>query len=180
MSREYDLYLQEHRNNVAKGYQWIRENLPELVIGWENQGLEHQVCFAHDYSKNDPEEYVAYDRYFYGGNRSYAVVQDFNYAWLIHIHKNPHHWQYWILHNDDPKEGMVVLDMLYNYIIEMICDWWAFSWSKGDRREMFKWYDEHKDYMKLSENTRKTVEKILLDIWSKLDELESARKNEEE
>ena len=99
--------------------------------------------------------------YFYGGNRSYAVVQEFNYAWLRHIHRNPHHWQYWILVNDDPDEGEVVMDMPYNYIIEMICDWWAFSHMKGDLTEIFKWYDEHRDYMKLSDNTRKEVEWIL-------------------
>lgn len=179
MSREYDLYLHEHRTNVATGYQWIRRNLPELVNGWENQGLEHQVCFGHDYSKNDPEEYNAYDRYFYGGNRSYAVVQDFNYAWLRHIHKNPHHWQYWVLHNDDPGEGMIVMDMPYNYIIEMICDWLSFSIGKGDLREVFKWYDEHKDYMKLSEKTRKTVFDILTAIDNKLCELDAAGKKED-
>jgi hypothetical protein len=43
----------------------------------------------------------------------------------------------------------------------MICDWWAFSWSKGKLDEIFAWYDEHKDYMMLSDKTRYTVEMIL-------------------
>nr|DAE02562.1 MAG TPA: hypothetical protein [Siphoviridae sp. ctmYS12] len=29
------------------------------------------------------------------------------------------------------------MDMPYNYIIEMICDWWAFSWNKGNLQEIF-------------------------------------------
>lgn len=172
MSREYDLYLQEHKENVFKGLEWIHENLPELLNGCNYCELEQQIRYDHDASKSEPDEYHAYDRYFYGGNRSYQVVQEFNYAWLKHIHRNPHHWQYWILHNDDPGEGMAVMDMSYRYIIEMVCDWWAFSWAKNDLNEIFKWYDEHKDYMKLSDKTRKTVEDILAKIKSKLEESE--------
>ena len=71
--------------------------------------------------------------------------------------RNPHHWQHWVLINDDPGEGEVLLEMPYNYIIEMICDWWAFSWEKGNLSEIFSWYDEHKDYIKLHPNTRETV-----------------------
>ena len=172
MSREYDLYLQEHKENVFKGLEWIHENLPELLNGCNYGELEQQIRYDHDASKSEPDEYNAYDRYFYGGNRSYQVVLEFNHAWLKHIHRNPHHWQYWILHNDNPGEGMVILDMSYRYIIEMICDWWAFSWAEDNLSEIFKWYDDHKDYMKLSDKTRKIVEDILDKIKSKLEESE--------
>lgn len=174
MSREYDLYLQQHKGNVAKGFHWIRENLPELVDLYYggHEDLEHQICFAHDASKTDSEEYDAYDRYFYGGTvgRSFAGVQAFNYAWLHHIHHNPSHWQYWILINDDPEAGEIIMDMPYNYILEMICDWWAFSWNSSNLYEIFDWYDKHKDYMKLSDKTRVTVEDILAKIKEKLEE----------
>lgn len=166
MSAQYDLYLQQHRSNVRKGFEWIQENLPELVkdgVGW-------QAEFAHDASKNEPDEYEAYDRYFYGNNKSYQVMQGYRKAWLLHIHRNPHHWQHWVLINDDPKEGEIVLDMPYNYILEMICDWWAFSWSKRKLFEIFDWYDEHKDYIKMSPKTRKTVDDILGKMKEKLSE----------
>lgn len=176
MSREYDLYLQEHKENVFKGLEWIHENLPELLNRCNYAELEQQIRYNHDASKSEPDEYEAYDRYFYGGNRSYQVVQDFNYAWLMHQKRNPHHWQYWVLINDDPGEGFIALDMPLNYIIEMICDWWAFSWAEDNLYEIFKWYDEHKDYMKLSDKTRKTVENILEAIKVKLEE--SERENE--
>ena len=164
MSREYDNYLTEHRGNVARGFHWIQEHLPELIPAEDGIDYEHQICFAHDKSKNESDEYDAYDAYFYGRNRSFQVVQDFNYAWLNHIHRNPHHWQHWILLNDEPNEGEIILDIPYHYILEMICDWWAFSWAKGDLTEIFNWYDQHKSYMKLSEKTRKTVEDILWKI----------------
>lgn len=168
MSIKYDGYLAQHKENVRRGFDWILENLPELVKG--DHDYEWQIRLAHDQSKSDPEEYAAYDKYFYGGNRSYAVVQEFNKAWLHHIHHNPHHWQHWVLINDEPGEGMIILDMPYNYILEMICDWWAFSWNKGNLDEIFKWYDDHKEYMKLSVKTRGTVEDILDKLWAKLHE----------
>ena len=164
MSREYDNYLTEHKGNVARGFHWIQEHLPELIPAEDGIDYEHQICFAHDKSKNESDEYDAYDAYFYGRNRSFQVVQDFNYAWLNHIHRNPHHWQHWILLNDEPNEGEIILDIPYHYILEMICDFWAFSWAKGDLTEIFNWYDQHKSYMKLSEKTRKTVEDILWKI----------------
>lgn len=169
MSKEYDEYLKKHKENVKTGFEWIRNNIPEVIKG--DYDYEHQICYDHDWSKYSPDEYDAYDAYFYGGNRSYAVVQEFRKAWLIHIHWNPHHWQHWVLINDDPKEGEIILDMPYNYIVEMICDWWAFSWSKENLHEIFGWYDEHKDYMKLSPNTRKTVEDILGKIKKTLEEM---------
>ena len=166
MSVQYDNYLTEHKENVAKGFRWLQENIPEVI----EDGFEWQICFNHDASKTDPEEYDAYDAYFYGNNRSYSVVQNFKKAWLRHIHNNPHHWQHWILINDEPKEGMVVIDIPYIYVVEMICDWWSFSWKKGDLNEIFGWYEDRKDYMKLSANTRRSVEYILGKMKDKLEE----------
>ena len=177
MSREYDLYLTQHKDNVRKGFEWIELHLPQLLkCGYSVDYLKQQICFKHDASKSELDEYEPYDRYFYGGNRSYQVVQEFSYAWLMHIHRNPHHWQYYVLHNDEPGEGMIVLEMPYNYILEMICDWWSFSWKTGDLTEIFKWYDEHKDYMKLGVKTRATVKHILKKIKEEL-EKENAQEN---
>ncbi len=166
MSYEYDRYLQQHRNNVKRGFEWLLTNLPTVLIGQPDASW--QIIFDHDSSKNNDDEYLAYDAYFYGNNRSYEVMEEFKRAWLLHIHRNPHHWQYWVLDNDDPNEGEVILDMPYNYIIEMICDWWSFSWQKGDLGEIFNWYDEHSDYIKLSPKTRKTVEDILEQMRNRL------------
>lgn len=168
MSSLYDEYLIQHKLNVKKGFDWIRDNIPELLpTGYD---LEWQIGLAHDGSKTRTEEYKAYDLYFFGNNKSYQVVEDFRRAWLLHIHNNPHHWQYWVLHNDDPSEGQIIMDMPYNYIIEMVCDWWSFSWKLGNLFEIFNWYDEHKDYILLSDQTRKTVEDILKQIKIKLEE----------
>ena len=170
MSAQYDRYLEEHRANVKKGYDWIKENLPYAIR--PGMDLDWQMEFSHDQSKNEPDEYEAYDAYFYGGNRSYKVVQDFRKAFLLHINRNPHHWQHWILINDDPNEEEIVMDMPYEYILEMICDWWSSSWAKGDLNEIFNWWGEHEKYIKISVKTRQTVVDILSSIKIKLKEME--------
>ena len=159
MSYKYDEYLYDHKMAVRKAYDWLVEKGIVLPCLGEEQLREH------DASKNTALEYKAYDDYFYG-NKSHAVVKAFNYAWLHHIHNNPHHWQYWVLqHDDEPEE---VLEMPESYIVEMICDWWSFSWKSGKLDEIFDWYEKHKN-MKLHEKTRKRVEEILEKIKMELD-----------
>ena len=63
------------------------------------------------------------------------------------------------------------------YIIEMICDWWSFSWKKNNLWEIFEWYNDHKDYMKLSDYTRMKVEKYLGLIQEKLKESDANGEN---
>lgn len=163
MSWQYDNYLKNHIRNVGSAYQWLYDNLPVVIP--EEMG----ICIQwHDQSKYDKEEYEAYDAFFYGRNKSYEVVNNFNYAWLHHIHHNPHHWQHWVLKLDDG--GDVALEMPKKYIIEMICDWWSFSFAKGDLYEIFSWYEAHKPTMKLHKNTMNMVEYILDMIHKKLDE----------
>lgn len=159
MSIEYDRYLTEHIHNVQEAGHWMADHglFPLLTMTFPR----------HDESKYSVEEYDAYDKYFYGNNKSYKVVNDFNYAWLHHIHNNPHHWQHWVLkHDDEPEEA---LEMPIEYVAEMIADWWSFSFKMGNYYEIFDWYDKHKAGMVLHKKTRKLVEDTLNEIRSILD-----------
>ena len=57
-------------------------------------------------------------------------------------------------------------------IVEMICDWWTFSWKTGNLHEIFDWYKKHEKRIVFSPKTRETVEDILDGIAAKLDEME--------
>lgn len=151
MSFQYDQYLARHRANVKRGFDWLSENLPGLMTNTLTAGWNTE--FAHDQSKNEPDEYEAYDAYFYGNNRSYEVVQRYQRAWLLHIHRNPHHWQHWVLIHDDMEDGELetVLEMPYDYI-----------------------YEEHSKYIKLAQTTKITVEYILDNMKKKLQVLQYA------
>lgn len=173
MSKKYDEYIINHRRNVERGYNWLKKFASELFDNLneiELNKIEKLCNFTHDLSKIDKEEYNAYDEYFYGKNKEDpSVISNFNKAWLYHIHHNPHHWQHWVLNCDEPNEGEILIEMPFEYVIEMICDWWSFSWKVDNLYEIFNWYNGHKDYIKLNSNTKILVEEILLKIKNGLD-----------
>lgn len=171
MSVEYNKYIVEHKNNIIAGYKWLADKCPDLIQEMEYLLLSN--LYSHDASKYSDKEYAAYDKYFYeySNKKKPKEIRDaFNLAWLHHIHNNPHHWQYWVLVNDD--SGTIALDMPSHYILEMILDWWSFSWKSNNLYEVFDWYETHKEKMILSDTTRLIVEYILSRIKDKLDEVE--------
>lgn len=163
MSEKYDNYLKEHIGAVKVAAKWMIEN--NIVPSDEIVNFDNKV-HAHDESKFLVEEYDAYDAYFYGERDEYA----FDRAWLHHIHNNPHHWQYWLLFEDENKGKPKALEMPKVYVLEMIADWWSFSWRSGNLYEMFKWYDDHKAKIILHPCTQKYLESVLSEIKVKLDE----------
>lgn len=170
MSIEYDKYLEEHIGAVKRAANWMANNLSAFdeLPRQEYKMLVHQVVI-HDSSKRSPAEYGPYDNYFYGIGDEKA----FNLAWLHHIHHNPHHWQHWLLVQDDGKSGdpskVIALEMPKIDALEMIADWWSFSWRSGNLSEVFDWYEEHKDGIILHENTRAYVESVLAEIRERMD-----------
>ena len=55
MSYQYDLYLQKHKANVKKGFDWLQTNMPWLFEGKPDAAW--QTEFEHDASKSKPDEY---------------------------------------------------------------------------------------------------------------------------
>lgn len=152
MSKAYTNYIVEHCANVKKAYGWLVEH---KIIADKYMHRIH----THDLSKYSDEEYAAYDKYFYGKEKTPEIKDAFNFAWLHHIHANPHHWQHWVLINDD--DGTKALEMPEEYIIEMLCDHWSFSHKTGHLEEIFEWYDDHKKTIIFHKNTKKRYEELL-------------------
>ena len=165
MSKEYDNYLDAHIGAVRKAATWMVDNLKSIrgMQPLDVRAFEEYVE-NHDRSKWGVAEYNAYDAYFYGEKDGDA----FNRAWLHHIHHNPHHWQHWLLMNDDGKyrdpDKVIALEMPKICALEMVADWWSFSWRVGDLTTVFGWYEDHKDSMILHPNTREYVEAVLDEI----------------
>ena len=82
----------------------------------------------HDLSKFRPSEFLPYARHFYGnypewktmdtwgksyyfGRTKESVKGDFDVAWLYHQKRNRHHWQYWMLTEDDPNVQWTIQQM---------------------------------------------------------------------
>lgn len=189
MSVQYDEYLNEHIANVRKGYEWILAHIDKTILNdilpGVNFELANQYISAHDASKTMPDEYLAYDNYFYLKDRNDPEVElEFKMAFLRHIQRNPHHWQHWVIIQDDSEhEGpyniagldaeVVPFDIPNEYILEMVCDWWSFSWQQrnalekngqsgfDDLYEVFAWYNYHENKIIFSQDTRVKVNRLL-------------------
>ncbi len=157
MSIEYDKYIRDHKDNVLKGLHWCIDNIPELFDEVPMDDV-YKLVVTHDSSKWTAEEYDAYDNYFYG-KKTAEVKTAFDLAWLHHQNHNPHHWQYWLLKQDDGEAK--ALPMPIEYCVEMVLDWWSFSWKKEKLTEIFDWYETNKPNMVLHKDTVKTVERLL-------------------
>lgn len=164
MSKQYDNYLLQHIGDVTKALMWMNDH---DFIDEDTMDVAKRHVRQHDKSKYFVQEYVPYDNYFYG-DRTDEVKEAFDFAWLHHIHNNPHHWQYWVLVRDEGTfHG---LEMPKEYVYEMIADWWSFSWKSGNLYDIFEWYATHGPKMILHPNTRKLVDDILDKINKILDQ----------
>lgn len=119
----------------------------------------------HDLSKFSPFEWFAYAKYFYlsdgkaRGDAPEHIKLAFDTAWLLHIHRNPHHWQYWVLRED--SGGKKALKMPKKYVYEMVCDWRGAGKAQGYGDNTVEWYERMKGNMLLHPETRTLVELLV-------------------
>ena len=156
---EYEAYLKQHIDGVKKAYEKFKDVLlteSDLTVE-DLTNLENQISL-HDASKYEDEEFYPYLYHFYPSQAGADDEMEYDKAWNHHQKSNPHHWQYWILQKDSGEQK--ILDMPENYIIEMLCDWSSFQY-KNPESTANKWYNDNKDKMLLSENTKMIIEKYL-------------------
>lgn len=134
-------------------------------------GLTTKVPFwrlvIHDWSKFLPCEWFPYVEKFYGSWRSRAeknpsdflIHLRFDYAWLHHQHSNLHHWQHWILRNDDGSEE--VMEMPENFVREMVADWMGAGRAITGKWEAAEWYLRNNAAIKLHSYSRLRAEELL-------------------
>jgi hypothetical protein len=134
---------------------------------------------THDLSKFRPEEWFPYVEYFYGKpKKPYSEFPAglkyefdcwkwskeywdgrFDRAWLEHIHRNSHHWQHHVLREDEGETK--ILQMPYDDVLEMICDWDGAGRAINGKRDTFTWYTKNRDKMRLHPETRSLVESLI-------------------
>ncbi len=124
----------------------------------------------HDWSKFLPNEFIPYARHFYGDQESdikkgrdetgYYKAGDtgdiaFDFAWLLHQKRNKHHWQWWILPEDDG--GTKIFEIPDQYRNEMLADWRGAGRAQGTP-DTKAWYEKNADKLKLGYFTRLRIE----------------------
>jgi len=134
---------------------------------------------VHDFSKFRWSEFAPYARYFYNPDGTKRTMRDktgyykpadtgdqiFDFAWFLHQKRNDHHWQWWIVpEDDDPahtfKGSLRVFPMSKVAAIEMFCDWKGAGRAQGtpDTRD---WYEHNRAKLILHPSTRAKVEQWL-------------------
>lgn len=60
-------------------------------------GVPLWMALLHDWDKFLPNMWLPYARTFYtpDGTKRYNETMEFTTAWMRHMHRNQHHWQYW-------------------------------------------------------------------------------------
>lgn len=150
-----------------------------VLLGCLKTGAPLHLAILHDWSKFLLSEWWPYVRYFYGNypdldyvtaaRRGYHgrlrddVAREFNVAWLHHQRRNKHHWQYWLLTEDERTDGShlpVPLVMPDRYVREMVADWYGAgrALNKPDTRG---WYETNRHHMIMHPQTRRRVEQLL-------------------
>jgi len=137
-----------------------------VMLACFHEGLFWQGL-THDLSKFLPSEWAPYANSFYGpwdyADRPVGVSDAFDRAWLLHQHRNPHHWQYWCLREDDGD--LKALPMPKAAVKEMLCDWYGAGRaiqgaSHEGWKEVARWYSEQSQV--LHESTRWEIRRFLL------------------
>jgi hypothetical protein len=125
-----------------------------LLAGWGKVPLWRLLI--HDWSKFTPAEWPQYARSFYGPQpRTQATRDAFDRAWLHHQHLNLHHWQAWVLREDDGVTK--VLPMPGVYRAEMVADWRGANRAYGDT-PLVDWYGKTRAARLLHPETQRWVE----------------------
>lgn len=137
-----------------------------FVACWRLAVPLHQAIL-HDWTKFLPCEWFPYVNKFYAPDRNVWNSDEyqerrkatFNRAWLHHQNANPHHWQYWLLIEDDTGEP-VAQEMPDRFIREMVADWYGAGMAMG-KPDIWGWYMKNADRMKLTQHTRLRVVTLL-------------------
>lgn len=138
-------------------------------------GVGRLQLLIHDWHKFLPGEWLPYARYFYGGsypsqdfsNRNpqfgsiltkERVQNEFDLAWLKHQRRAKHHWQWWVLREDDGATKL--LPMPDKYRREMLADWRGAGMALG-KPDTKGWYEATCKGRMLHPRTKAWVEERL-------------------
>lgn len=129
-------------------------------------------AIVHDWTKFTPSEWSPYVHSFYNpdGSKKNPKTENvtlevsklgdaFRTAWNSHQKHNPHHWQYWVLINDE--DGMNPLEIPDTYVREMLADWEGAGKAITGKSDPAGWYTRNYDKFMFHPNTRQLVERLL-------------------
>lgn len=133
-----------------------------VFIAGRRTGAPLWRLLIHDWSKMSVAEWKPYVDSFYGPERTPAVRAAFDAAWLHHQHRNPHHWQHWVLSQDDGE--IKKIEIPEALVREMVADWMGAGRVITGYWDVHTWYLKNYGVIKLHSATRDLVNSIIEEV----------------
>lgn len=153
-----DWCASEYLHSLIQHIRYVQEACRSLNVPEEQLRV-------HDQSKFSPQEFPYYAKHHKGG----GDPKGFTYAWMHHLHNNPHHWQHWIFPDgysplDSGIEAGGVAQMPNEFVVEMVGDWIGASRSYSGTTDITDWLWKNMPRIRLHTRTAKHLRSILCDI----------------
>lgn len=167
---QYRAYLNKHIPNTQAVWETILRPEVQSELDDDVLALIDKLIREHDLSKYSIDEWEGYLDHFYpddGDPKNPKEVEiAYKLAWLHHLHNNPHHWNHWVLLDDDGSGKPEAIDMPLEHVLCMLSDWGSFRYgSPPTEDDEFKttedWYNGNKKHMIMTDTTKKLVEKYI-------------------
>jgi hypothetical protein len=134
----------------------------------------------HDWTKVLPSEFFPYVESFYGPKKeerelyirrekavlgyqitksAEQVQEDFDRAWLLHMRRNKHHFQFWVGIMD--RGTQFTVEIPKKYLIELYCDWVGAGLAITGKRDVASYYEKMKECTILHPNSRAFLEELI-------------------
>ena len=120
---------------------------------------------THDIDKFSPSMLKAYQERFSGDistgrdstgyyNPHKDSTENFQRAFLRHIRRNDHHWQWYV---EATEEGERVHPMEQDAVLEMVCDWCGAARAQKQTPQPHVWFFANKDKMRIHNHTLELI-----------------------
>lgn len=111
-------------NKTIAHFRTITKHRHEVIKNCKKAGILWQGLF-HDLSKYSPAEFFKGAKYWQGTrspNDKEREENGYSLAWIHHMGRNRHHFEYWRDYSPQHKGYMMPVKMPLNYLVEMFCD----------------------------------------------------------
>lgn len=153
----YLKYLKKHIECVNKAYEKLKIIIPDLFDGYDD---EVEIKTEQNIKLHDNIKFSSHNLRVYGEHYTGKFNEnEYNAVILDHIRNCPHHFQHWLVFYQIDK--IKAVEIPYDYIVEMICDWYSFSFIKNDETELVRWYKIYRDKMIFAPKTQIIIDNII-------------------
>lgn len=158
MSIAYDEYLEKRNKHFRQACNWIKRSAPDMLNGITEDEFTFMRDFHHDVD-TIPCLYEPYDAHLFGKKQTAKTASEYRKAKVMRIHMNSYNWQYHVLITED--EGTILTEMSQMDILELICEWWSYSWENDDLWSIFAYYSKYSSKIKMHKKSSKELERLL-------------------